>query len=128
MGNGYRGHFTCAWRYTDKVRKGKVDDLGARNWSKNIKESMSASTVRHVRVSGTTERRSALDAGSVTVARARIERNARRRARMEDVLCANGYVGIVSDAPSSAKCEAPARLATHASAFAGAVAECSRVR
>jgi len=42
--------------------------------------------------------------------------------------CANGYVRIVSDVTSSARCEAPARPATHASAFAKAVAVCPRVR
>ena len=37
------------------------------------------------------------------------------------------YVGIVSNVTSSVRCEVAARLATHASAFAGAVAECLRV-
>ena len=99
-----------------------------RNWSKNAKGSVSASSVRRVRVSGAGERRAASNAGSVSVARARIERSARRRARLKDGPCANGYVGIVSDVTSSARCGAAARLAMHASAFAGEVAECSRVR
>ena len=42
--------------------------------------------------------------------------------------CANGYIGIVNGVTSSVRCEAPARLAKHASAFAGAVAGYSRVR
>ena len=45
----------------------------------------------------------------------------------EGMLCINRYVGIMSDVTSSVRCKVAARLATHASAFAGAVAECSRV-
>jgi len=26
MGNGRRGHFTCAWRYADEIREGEVGD------------------------------------------------------------------------------------------------------
>jgi len=40
----------------------------------------------------------------------------------------NGYIGIVSDVTSSAKCEAAVRPTTQGSVFAGAVAECSKVR
>ena len=43
-------------------------------------------------------------------------------------LCTNGYIGILNDVTSSVRCEGPARLAKHASAFAGAVAGYSRVR
>ena len=38
-----------------------------------------------------------------------------------------GWARIVSDATSSMRCEVATRLATHASAFSGAGAECSRV-
>lgn len=86
---------------------------------------MSASSVRRVRLSSAAERRSASDTGSVGVARARI---ARQRVMLKDELCAYWYVGIVSDVTSSARCEAAAWRATHTSAFADAVAECSGVR
>jgi hypothetical protein len=89
------------------------------------KGSVSASSVRRVRLSGAPEKRSASDTGSVSVARARI---ARQRVMLKDELCAYGYVGIVSDVTSSARREAAARLATHAPAFTDAVAECSGVR
>ena len=85
----------------------------ARHWWKNAKGSVSANGVRRIRVSGTAERRPALNAGNVGVVRARIEHSARRRARLKDVPCANGYVGIASDVTSSAKCESSC-VARHA--------------
>ena len=82
----------------------------------------------HVRVSDAAERRSASNAGSASVARAYIECSARQVMVLKDGLCANEYIRIVSDVTSSVRCKALVRLATHVPAFAGAVAECSRVR
>lgn len=79
------------------------------------------------RISGAAERRSASKAGSLSVARAHTEHSARRRAMVKGGLCANGYIGIGNGVTSSVRCEAPGRLAKHASTFAGAV-EYSRVR
>ena len=102
----------------------EVDDLraGREELVEERKGSVSASSARRARVSGAAERRSVSNAGSVSVARPRIERSARRRVRPNDGPCANGYDGIVDEVKGSA------RLATHAPAFAGALAECSRVR
>jgi hypothetical protein len=74
-----------------------VDDLrrATRKWSKNAKGSVPAISVRCTRVTGADERISASNAGGVSVARARIKRSARQKARLKDGPCVHGYVGIV---------------------------------
>ena len=89
---------------------------------------MSVNSVRHVRVSGATERRPALNVGGVGVERARIQRCVRQRAALKDGPCANGYIRIMGDVTNSVRCKAPARIATHAPPFSGTVAQCSGVR
>lgn len=61
------------------------------------------------------ERMSASNARSVSVARARIERSAKRRSKLTGGPCANGYAGIVSDITSCTRYEAAARFATYES-------------
>ena len=65
-----------------------------------------------------------MDAGSVSVMSAQCK----AEGEGEGGRCENWYAGIVNGVTSSTRCEVAARLATHVSAFAGATAECSRVR
>jgi len=130
MENGRRGHFTCAWRYADEVREGEVDDLRA---GRELVEGRKGDRIcrQHEGRKGKRRRearRSVSNAGDMRAARARIEHRARRRAGLKDGPFANGYVRMVSDFTNSARCEAAARLATRASAFAGAAAQWPRVR
>jgi hypothetical protein len=60
------------------------------------------------------ERRSTSNTGNASVARARIERSAKRRAKLKGRPGANEYAGIVSDITSSTRYEAAARFVTHA--------------
>jgi hypothetical protein len=79
----------------------------ARNQSKNAKRSMSACSVTHASVGSTTARRSAFNAESVSVARARMERSASWGIRWKE-----GHVRAGKGGVSTARCGAAARLAS----------------
>lgn len=70
---------TCGW--------------AARNLPKNEKESVSASSVRRIRASGGAKRWSASNAGTIRVAKARIEGSAKRRAQLKGESRENGTPG-----------------------------------